>query len=128
MTNNKGFILVIVSCLIVTIILIGTLVIMWGKTQNTYTAKENELIDRAIEIVNKKYGTNIIKKNYSFSVGIQISDNQFVKIDSQEDSKNTDIISVSALSKKATPTDEPTEFSIIFNNTTNEIIEINLKK
>ena len=125
MLKNKSFVLVTISCLMTAIILIGAFAIIFNN-QNSYSANEDKLIDHAIEMVNEKYSTYIKKKNYSFSVGMQISETQFVKIDSKNESQKTDIISVSAINKNPVKnSNDPIGFSITFNSKTKEVIKIN---
>lgn len=95
-----------------------------------YSAQEQEAITTAISMVEEKYNTDINESKYLYSVGKQVSENEFVALDNDTvpEEQYQNIISVSAMNNHPENDDTLLTFAVMYNSLTKEIISIYINK
>lgn len=115
----------IICILIATVMATGVLSGCASK-DNVYSDEEKQIIRDANQIISSEYDVTFDENDFSYSVGKQISENEFVSLDSKEkptkDFEN--IVSVYAMKSGAWEDEEIYEYSVIFNSQTKEIVSI----
>ncbi len=95
-----------------------------------YSVQEREAIATAISMVEEKYNTDINESKYLYSVGKQVSENEFVALDNNTapEEQYQNIISVSAMNNHPDKGDTLLSFAVIYNSLTKEIVAIYINK
>lgn len=112
------------SALAVMVAIVGALA---GCSANAaYSAGERRVIDIANQLVRDECDVTFDADVFSYSVGKQIDETEFVPLDSRErqDDAHKDIVSVSALKTAAPDEGDVYEFSVTFNARTKEVVGI----
>lgn len=91
-----------------------------------YSTEEKQVIKAANQIISSEYDVTFDEGDFSYSVGKQIKENEFVSLDSEEKQQETfeNIVSVSALKTSLHEKGEVYAYSVIFNSKTKEIVSI----
>lgn len=108
----------------------ATLLMFTGCAQsNNYTQKEQGVIDFVNKAVKDQYNQTVSKEDFSYDIGKQISENEFVALESDEKSEDEykDIVSVVALIKGRPEKGKIMSFNVRYNEKTKNIIDINAK-
>ena len=94
----------------------------------TYSDEEKQVIKAANQIISSEYDVTFDEGDFSYSVGKQIKENEFVSLDSEEKQQETfeNIVSVSALKTSLHEKGEVYAYSVIFNSQTKEIVSISV--
>ena len=116
----KGFL----SALAVMVAIVGALA--GCSASAAYSAEERQVIDTANQLVRDECDATFDADDFSYSVGKQIDETEFVPLDSreQQDDAYKDIVSVSALKTTAPDEGDVYEFSVTFNARTKEVLSI----
>lgn len=116
-------------------LLIAGLLVVFGLTACSsklkgHTEAEQKVVKTANELVAKKYNVTLNEDQFSYSVGKQISETEYVELDSKEiqDPEFKDIVSVSALKKNPAKDGDVYSYTVTFNQKTNEIKNISIQK
>lgn len=99
------------------------------STKNeVYSDQEKQVIKAANQIICSEYDVTFDEDDFSYSVGKQIKENQFVSLDSEEKQQETfeNIVSVSALKTSLHEKGEVYAYSVIFNWQTKDIVSISV--
>ena len=91
-----------------------------------YSAEERRVIDTANQLIRDECDVTFDADDFSYSVGKQINETEFVPLDSGElqDDAYKDIVSVSALKATAPDEGDVYKFSVTFNARTKEVVSI----
>lgn len=94
----------------------------------TYSDEEKQVVKAANQIISSEYDVTFDEGDFSYSVGKQIKENEFVSLDSEEKQQETfeNIVSVSALKTSLHEKGEVYAYSVIFNSQTKEIVSISV--
>lgn len=119
----------IFSLLIAALLVVIGLTACSSKIKN-YTEAEQKVVKTANELVSKKYDVTLNEDQFSYSVGKQISETEYVELDSKEvqEAEFKDIVSVSALKKNPAKNGDVYSYTVTFNQKTNEIKNISIQK
>lgn len=95
-----------------------------------YSKAEQEAIKVANSMVEEKYKIEIDESKYLYSVGKQVSENEFVYLDNDtvQENQYQNVISVSAMNNHPDKKDEILSFAVTYNKQTKDIILINVNK
>ena len=79
-------------------------------------------------MISNEYAVDIEEDDFSYSVGKQIKENEFVSLDSDEKQQETfeNIVSVSALKTSLHEKGEVYAYSVTFNSQTKDILDISV--
>lgn len=93
-----------------------------------YSDQEKQVIKAANQIICSEYDVTFDEDDFSYSVGKQIAENQFVSLDSQEEQQEAfeNIVSVSALKTSAHEKGEVYAYSVTFNSQTKNVLDISV--
>ena len=93
---------------------------------NAYSDEEKQIIGEANQMIASEYDVTIDEDDFSYSVGKQISENEFVSLDSEQKQETAykNIVSVSALKTDSPEKGKVYEFTVTFNSQTKEIVNI----
>ena len=93
---------------------------------NAYSDEEKQIIGEANQMIASEYDVTIDEDDFSYSVGKQISENEFVPLDSKQkqEAAYENIVSVSALKTDSPETGKVYEFTVTFNSQTKEVVNI----
>ena len=91
-----------------------------------YSDEEKQIIGKANQMIAGEYDVTIDEDDFSYSVGKQISENEFVPLDSEQkqEAAYENIVSVSALKTDSPETGKVYEFTVTFNSRTKEVVNI----
>lgn len=94
----------------------------------TYSDEEKQVIKAANQMISSEYDVTFDEDDFSYSVGKQIKENEFVSLDSEEKPQESfvNIVSVSALKTSLHEKGEVYAYSVIFNSQTKEIVSISV--
>ncbi len=97
------------------------------KKEN-YSDEEKQIIEVANQIISSEYDVTVNEDDFSYSVGKQIIENEFVSLDSNEKQQETfeNIISVSAFKTSLHEKNEVYAYSVTFNSQTKNILDISV--
>lgn len=115
----------ILSILIATVLVIGG-VSGCGTKDSAYSEEEKQIIKEANQMISNEYEVAIDEDDFSYSVGKQISENEFVSLDSEQkqEAAYENIVSVSALKTDSPEKGKVYEFTVTFNSQTKEVLNI----
>ncbi|EHR36748.1 hypothetical protein ACWOB1_04865 [Facklamia languida] len=115
----------IISCVVLCIVALNGC----GKVEK-YSKAEQEAIKAANSIVGEKYKIEIDESKYLYSVGKQLSENEFVDLDNDtvQENQYQNVISVSAMNNRPDKKDEILSFAVIYNKQTKDIILNNVNR
>lgn len=93
---------------------------------NAYSDEEKQIIGKANQMIASEYDVTIDENDFSYSVGKQICENEFVPLDSEQKQETAyeNIVSVSALKTSIHQKGEVYEFTVTFNSQTKEVVNI----
>ena len=93
---------------------------------NAYSDEEKQIIGEANQMIASEYDVTIDEDDFSYSVGKQISENEFVPLDSEQkqEAAYENIVSVSALKTDSPEKGKVYEFTVTFNSQTKEVVNI----
>lgn len=93
-----------------------------------YSDQEKQVIKAANQIICSEYDVTFDEDDFSYSVGKQIKENEFVSLDSKEKQQETfeNIVSVSALKNSAHEKGEVYAYSVTFNSQTKNVLDISV--
>lgn len=93
-----------------------------------YSDQEKQVIKAANQIICSEYDVTFDEDDFSYSVGKQIAENQFVSLDSQEEQQEAfeNIVSVSALKTSAHEKGEVYAYSVTFNSQAKNVLDISI--
>ena len=93
---------------------------------NAYSDEEKQIIGEANQMIASEYDVTIDEDDFSYSVGKQISENEFVPLDSgqKQEAAYENIVSVSALKTDSPEKGKVYEFTVTFNSRTKEVVNI----
>ena len=91
-----------------------------------YSDEEKQIIGKANQMIAGEYDVTIDEDDFSYSVGKQISENEFVPLDSEQkqEAAYENIVSVTALKTRSPEKGEVYEFTVTFNSQTKEVLNI----
>lgn len=91
-----------------------------------YSNEEKQIIGEANQMIASEYDVTIDEDDFSYSVGKQISENEFVPLDSEQkqEAAYENIVSVSALKTDSPEKGKVYEFTVTFNSQTKEVVNI----
>ena len=91
-----------------------------------YSDEEKQIIGEANQMIASEYDVTIDEDDFSYSVGKQISENEFVPLDSEQkqEAAYENIVSVSALKTDSPEKGKVYEFTVTFNSRTKEVVNI----
>lgn len=94
----------------------------------TYSDEEKQVIKAANQMISSEYDVTFDEDDFSYSVGKQIKENEFVSLDSEGKPQESfvNIVSVSALKTSLHEKGEVYAYSVIFNSQTKEIVSISV--
>ena len=112
------------SALAVMVAIVGALA--GCSASAAYSAEERQVVDTANQLVRDECDVTFDADDFSYSVGKQIDETEFVPLDSREpqDDAYKGIVSVSALKTAAPDEGDVYEFSVTFNAQTKEVASI----
>ena len=115
----------ILSILISTVLVIGAFS-GCGTKDSAYSEEEKQIIKETNQMIYNEYEVDIDEDDFSYSVGKQISENEFVSLDSEQkqEAAYENIVSVSALKTSVHQKGEVYEFTVTFNSQTKEVVNI----
>lgn len=115
----------ILSILISTVLVIVSLSGCQTK-DSAYSKEEKQIIKEANQMIFNEYEVDIEEDNFSYSVGKQISEKEFVPLDSKQkqEAAYENIVSVTALKTSSPEKGEVYEFTVTFNSQTKEVLNI----
>ena len=98
---------------------------MVACSSQKFTMKEEQCIQNANQIIEERYHVEINKDDYLYSVGKQISENEYISLDLDIDTegKYEDIVVVSANIATVPKDDQILSFAVIFDNKSGEVIK-----
>lgn len=117
----------IFSVLLATVVVLCMLSGCSMKKEN-YSDEEKQIIKVANQIISSEYDVTVDEDDFSYSVGKQIKENEFVSLDSDEKQQETfeNIVSVSALKTSLHEKGEVYAYSVTFNSQTKDILDISV--
>ena len=91
-----------------------------------YSDEEKQIIGKANQMIAGEYDVTIDEDDFSYSVGKQICENEFVPLDSEQkqEVEYENIVSASALKTSIHQKGEVYEFTVTFNSQTKEVVNI----
>lgn len=97
-----------------------------GTKDSAYSEEEKQIIKEANQMISNKYAVDIDEDDFSYSVGKQISESEFVPLDSEQkqEAAYENIVSVTALKTDSPEKGEVYEFTVTFNSRTKEVLNI----
>ena len=115
----------ILSILISTVLVIGAFS-GCGTKDSAYSEEEKQIIKEANQMISNEYAVDIDEDEFSYSVGNQISEKEFVPLDSEQkqEAAYENIVSVTALKTRSPEKGEVYEFTVTFNSQTKEVLNI----
>ena len=115
----------ILSILISTVLVIGAFS-GCGTKDSEYSKEEKQIIKEANQMISNEYAVDIDEEDFSYSVGKQISENEFVPLDSEQkqEAAYENIVSVTALKTSSPEQGEVYEYTVTFNSQTKEVLNI----
>lgn len=115
----------ILSILISTVLVIGTFS-GCGTKDSAYSKEEKQIIKEANQMISNEYAVDIDEDEFSYSVGKQISEKEFVPLDSEQkqEAAYENIVSVTALKTSSPEKGEVYEYTVTFNSQTKEVLNI----
>lgn len=115
----------ILSILISTVLVIGAFS-GCGTKDSAYSEEEKQIIKEANQMISNEYAVDIDEDDFSYSVGKQISEKEFVTLDSEQkqEAAYENIVSVTALKTRSPEKGEVYEFTVTFNSQTKEVLNI----
>lgn len=115
----------ILSILISTVLVIGTFS-GCGTKDSAYSKEEKQIIKEANQMISNEYAVDIDEDDFSYSVGKQISEKEFVALDSEQkqEAAYENIVSVTALKTSSPEKGEVYEYTVTFNSQTKEVLNI----
>lgn len=115
----------ILSILISTVLVIGAFS-GCGTKDSEYSKEEKQIIKEANQMISNEYAVDIEEDDFSYSVGKQISEKEFVPLDSEQkqEAAYENIVSVTALKTSSPEKSEVYEFTVTFNSQTKEVLNI----
>lgn len=117
-----------IICILIATVMATSVLSGCSIKNNAYSDEEKRLIQEANQIISGEYDVTFDENIFSYSVGKQISKNEFVSLDSKEkpmkDFEN--IVSVYAVKSGAIEREEIYEYSVIFNSQTKDIVRISV--
>lgn len=115
----------ILSILIATVLVIGVFSGCSTKV-SVYSEKEKQIIKEANQMISNEYAVDINEDDFSYSVGKQISENEFVPLASEQkqEAAYENIVSVTALKTNSPEKGKVYEFTVIFNSQTKKVLKI----
>lgn len=115
----------ILSILISTVLVIGAFS-GYGTKDSAYSEEEKQIIKEANQMISNEYAVDIDEDDFSYSVGKQISEKEFVPLDSEQkqEAAYENIVSVTALKTSSPEKGEVCEFTVTFNSQTKEVLNI----
>lgn len=115
----------ILSILISTVLVIGTFS-GCGTKDSAYSKEEKQIIKEANQMISNEYAVDIDEDDFSYSVGKQISEKEFVLLDSEQkqEAAYENIVSVTALKTSSPEKGEVYEYTVTFNSQTKEVLNI----
>lgn len=115
----------ILSILISTVLVIVSLSGCQTK-DSAYSKEEKQIIKEENQMIFNEYEVDIEEDNFSYSVGKQISEKEFVPLDSKQkqEAAYENIVSVTALKTSSPEKGEVYEFTVTFNSQTKEVLNI----
>ena len=115
----------ILSILISTVLVIGAFS-GCGTKDSAYSEEEKQIIKEANQMISNEYAVDIDEDDFSYSVGNQISEKEFVPLDSEQkqEAAYENIVSVTALKTRSPEKGEVYEFTVTFNSQTKEVLNI----
>lgn len=96
--------------------------------KETYSDEEKQIIEVANQIISSEYDVTVDEDDFSYSVGKQIKENEFVSLDSEEKQQETfeNIVSVSALKTSLHEKGEVYAYSVTFSSQTKDVLDISV--
>lgn len=93
---------------------------------NAYSDEEKQIIGEANQMIASEYDVTIDEDDFSYSVGKQISENEFMPLDSEQkqEAAYENIVSVSALKTDSPEKGKVYEFTVTSNSQTKEVVHI----
>ena len=115
----------ILSILISTVLVIGVFS-GCGTKDSAYSEEEKQIIKEANQMISNEYAVDIDEDDFSYSVGKQISEKEFVPLDSEQkqEAAYENIVSVTALKTSSLEKGEVYEYTVTFNSQTKEVLNI----
>ena len=115
----------ILSILISTVLVIGVFS-GCGTKDSAYSKEEKQMIKEANQMISNEYAVDIEEDDFSYSVGKQISEKEFVQLDSEQkqEAAYENIVSVTALKTSSLEKGEVYEYTVTFNSQTKEVLNI----
>ena len=115
----------ILSILISTVLVIGVFS-GCGTKDSAYSEEEKQIIKEANQMISNEYAVDIEEDDFSYSVGKQISEKEFVPLDSEQkqEAAYENIVSVTALKTSSLEKGEVYEYTVTFNSQTKEVLNI----
>ena len=115
----------ILSILISTVLVIGVFS-GCGTKDSAYSEEEKQIIKEANQMISNEYAVDIDEDDFSYSFGKQISEKEFVPLDSEQkqEAAYENIVSVTALKTRSPEKGEVYEFTVTFNSQTKEVLNI----
>ena len=115
----------ILSILISTVLVIGVFS-GCGTKDSAYSKEEQQMIKEANQMISNEYAVDIEEDDFSYSVGKQISEKEFVPLDSEQkqEAAYENIVSVTALKTSSLEKGEVYEYTVTFNSQTKEVLNI----
>ena len=115
----------ILSVLIAAAAIVGVLAGCSAKNM-AYSDEEKQIIGKANQMIAGEYDVTIDEDDFSYSVGKQISENEFVPLDSEQkqEAAYENIVSVTALKTDSPEKGKAYEFTVTFNSRTKEVVNI----
>ncbi|WP_297243555.1 hypothetical protein [uncultured Flavonifractor sp.] len=110
--------------------LIAALCILSGCAMNrtAYSEQEKQMIAAANQLISSEYDVIFDEDDFSYNVGKQIGEMEFVSLASEEEPPKDfeDIVSVSALKTDIHEKGEVYAYSVTFHSKTNDILDISV--
>ena len=115
----------ILSVLIAAAAIVGVLAGCSAKNM-AYSDEEKQIIGEANQMIAGEYDVAIDENDFSYSVGKQIIENEFVPLDSEQkqEAAYENIVSVTALKTDSPEKGKVYEFTVTFNSRTKEVVNI----
>lgn len=114
----------IFKILIFTVLVIGA--VSGCGTKDSAYSEEKQIIKEANQMISNEYAVDIDEDDFSYSVGKQISENEYVPLDSEQkqEAAYENIVSVTALKTSSPKKGEVYQFTVTFNSKTKEVLNI----
>lgn len=116
--------------IIVQVIAVLMAILLVGCSSKNTTDSEKQLIQISKELIEEKYNLSIEEREYLYSVGKQINENEFVDFESdiKPEKGYENIVSVSATISSAPKDNQIIGYSVIFNLSTKKVYKIEIEK